>query len=332
MLYQQLSTLLTAGIPLVQCCQILLQGQDNLALSHMISSIKRQLEIGKNLSHAMQKYPHHFDEMSCQLIQIGEQTGSLDTSLKRIVQYKEQSLQLTNKIQQAIFYPMIVTSIALIITTIMILCVVPQFAELFQGLHTRIPAATMAIFALSSFLRSYGWVLLSIMLAAVFISWRNKKKIQFTLQLLLPHLPIINTITKKIILIYFSQNLTILLTAGVPIADALTLLTTCTHSFLSPLIRRVQLEVTTGKQLYQAMQTQRYFPVMMLQLIKTGEESGTLTFMLTKIAHFYQLEVDHFLYKLEQLLEPLIMVVLGALIGGLVIALYLPIFNLGTTI
>src|SRR3990167_57047 len=323
----QLATLLSAGLPIVQCYHILSYSQKKPALRHALLAIKKELETGISLSQAMRLHPHYFDKTYCQLIQIGEQTGSLDIMLKKIVTNKEKMYKFSKKIKQALFYPAIITCVACITMLIMLVYAIPQFAQLFTELRTPIPTITAAIFSVSLFLRNYSWIILVLITFIIFIYVRYKDSV---IKKILFYLPWSNLFFKKIALVSFLENLSLLLSAGIAIADALNLLIHTSHSPLTPVVKQLRLKVLSGESLHYAMQTQYYFPSMMLQLIKTGEESGTLVEMLTKTAYFYESEVDDFLLTLEQFLEPLIIIVLGALIGGLVIALYLPIFKLGT--
>jgi type IV pilus assembly protein PilC len=329
--FRQLATLISASIPIVQSFEILRQSQENPSLSTLIQSLKKEVEAGKNLVIALRKFPNYFDDLTCYLIQIGEQTGTLEIMLKRIAYHKEKSITLRNQIKQALFYPSMIFSVAILVSLVMLLFIVPRFAELFQTMHGQLPLFTQCIVNLSTGLRNYYWLVLIPILLFIITApkiWRHPEfKQRFDTIIL--RVSIVN----KIILTRFLRSLSITFAAGVPIAEALKILAPTTgNQKFTKIISELYQGVFKGQQLHQAMRPQSLFPLMTIQMIKVGEESGTLEHMLTKIAEIYESDIDHLIEQFKQLLEPLIMIILGALIGGLVIAMYLPIFKLGTVI
>lgn len=324
----QLYTLLRAGIPLVQSCEILSEGQTKVKLKQLIIAIKQQLEEGRNFSQTLSVFPDIFDDLCCQLIYLGEQSGSLDIILNKIVNNREKKSFLTQKIKQTLLYPCFVIILALSISLIMLIGIVPHFAELFQDFHHPLPFLTRTIFFLSKILQNFsgilGLILISILSPIYY--YRNKFASIFPTE----KIPFIGKFLIKICLVQFCQNLSLLITSGINLDQSLKLLSTHSSSLVAPTILQVQRKIHTGQSLHLTMRSLPIFPHLMVEMVKTGEEAGLLDSMLLKVAQFYEVEIDHFLHQLGQLLEPLIMVVLGVLIGGLVIALYLPIFNLGT--
>ncbi len=326
--FRQLSTLITAGIPIIHCCEILKQGQKNHHFQKIIFSVQHEIESGKNLSESLRHHQTIFDELSCQLIKIGEHSGTLDLLLQHVATHQEKSLELIKKIKQALFYPAVVISIALIILFLMLFFIVPQFSELFQSFQRPLPWFTKLIVSFSTFLRNdFGMIALTLFLI-LFCLWKN-----ISIPKLELHLPIWKTLAKQIIYARFSRNLAITFGAGIPITEGLKLIAPlCKNNFYEKKIIELQSAIISGQQLHSALLRTQSFPSVMIQMIKVGEESGTLKIMLEKLADLYESGIDRFISTLSQLLEPLIMLVLGVLIGGLVIAMYLPIFQLGTMI
>lgn len=331
--FRQLATLMTAGVPLVQGCNILQKSQEKIALQQLIITLKREIEIGKSLASGLRHFPRYFDELTCHLIHTAEQTGTLDIMLKRIAHNKETAINIKNKIKQVLLYPALIVLVAVIVSIIMLTVVVPRFAELFQNMHDQLPAFTRLILHLSHWLRSDGWIGFLLGLSCLILIYYlhqlpqlKSHKDQFILKL-----PRIGNIIKKIILACLARNLAITLVAGVPVTEALkSIAYTSGNHIYTQAILKVQSEIAKGQYLHHAMQLDSLFPAMMTHMIKIGEESGMLTAMLEKTAEIYESDIDHLFANLSHVLEPLIIIVLGVLIGGLVIALYLPIFKLGT--
>jgi type IV pilus assembly protein PilC len=331
--YRQLGTLICAGIPLVQSCYIILQNQTHELFNHLILTIKMELEKGQNLSVSLHKHPRYFDNLTCHLIKIAEYTGTLDKMLLRISTHKEKMLALKNKIKQALLYPSIISVAAIIVTMTLLMFVVPQFTELFQSLHGQLPSATVRIIQLSNFIRDYYWLtFLPLPVSMIFVFYYKKSlSLKKRADYILLKIPILGNLLHKFILARFARTLSTILAAGVPIQDALKLLLDIhDNEVYKNAIQRLQTSIAAGQQLHYAILSARIFPSMMTQMIRVGEESGALEQMLEKTAEFYESEMDYWITYFSQLLEPLIIVILGVLIGGLVIAMYLPIFKLGT--
>ncbi|TAK79237.1 MAG: type II secretion system F family protein [Gammaproteobacteria bacterium] len=331
--FRQFATLIAAGVPIIQSCTILEKSQEKTALRLLIYAIKRDILAGKTLSHCLQRYPHYFDPLTVQLIKIGEHTGRLDTMLLIIATHQEKHLAFRKRIQQALFYPVLILITALIITFCMFIFVIPRFAELFQDMQTSLPLLTRLIFYLSAKLRECLFPALALTLVLITLSIRGKYStpIKRYFQHTFSTLPFIHTTLHKIKLTRFVRYLALTLTAGLPITDALALAGASSQdpSFTTAILQ-LQSKIRTGLSLHRAMETLPHFPTLMTQMVKVGEESGKLESMLDKLADFFESDIDHLLHHLNQLLEPLIMVVLGVLIGGLVIGMYLPIFKLGS--
>jgi len=333
--FRQLATLLIAGIPIAAAIHVLHQNAKELALSFMLKTVKEDIDAGNHLTFSLQKFPQNFDTMTCSLIHAGEKTGTLDIMLERIANHKEKRSHLKNKIKQALFYPIIIVTVALVVTIIMLTFVVPRFAELFHNMHSSLPLFTLMVIQLANFMQhSIGILfLISTIVGGLIYSARHKPQVKFAIDRLLLNIPVFGTLLQKFILAGFARSLATVFAAGIPITEALNILIHSTGSALyAKAIQNLYLDISVGKQLYFAMQTCKLFPTMMLQMIQIGEESGTLEKMLTKIAEFYEADLDHIIGNLSKLMEPLIMIILGVVIGGLVIAMYLPIFKLGAVI
>lgn len=323
---RQFATLLTAGIPILRCCEMLEKSQVKISMRVLIYSIKRELLSGKDLYSSLYYHQQYFDALTCQLIKIGEHTGKLDITLQMIADEHEKQLAFVKRIKQALFYPCIISVMALVITTSMFLFVIPRFAELFTDTHVPLPTLTLWLFSLSLMLKKHCILLF---LPAIFILLILIKK-----NILLRYfskLPLIHPFLQKIILARFARHLAMTFSAGIPVMSALKLMM---HSHTSmeftQAIIHLRTRMNTGLQLHQAMQTLPYFPDLMVQMVKMGEESGSLDTLLIKIADFFESDIEQLVSQFSQLLEPLIMLILGVLIGGLIIGMYLPIFKLGS--
>lgn len=333
--FRQLSTLIQAGIPIVQCCNILSSAQHNLTLQSLINTLKTNLEAGKELSFSLRQFPAYFDAMSYHLIYLSEQTGKLDHILLQIANHKEKKERLKNQLQQALLYPAIITFVATLVTLIMLIFVVPRFADLFQTLQGSLPVFTKCIIQLSTFILEYYWLSVFPVVAIVFfkIQYQKSKALQEKCHAFMLKLPYIGNVLQKTILTRFSKNLATALSAGIPIMEALQLVSSTLESSLyEQIVKEMRICVATGQSLCHAMQKANIFPELMIQLTQVGETSGQLANMLEKIAATYEAELDNLVSRLSTLLEPLIITILGALIGCVLIALYLPIFKLGTVI
>ena len=333
--FRQLSTLVKANIPLMQSFNILFQSQKNISLQLIIQSIKKEIEMGRGLSKGLQKFPHLFNELICQLIQTGEQTGTLEKILILVATHLEKSVAIRNQIKQALFYPMTVLCISLLVCLGMLIFIVPRFAEFFQNMHGQLPLFTLIIVKLSECLREEYWLGILFIGGGVlaFKSLAHSISFKRKLQQWLFGLPLINHLFNKIFILHFARNLAIVYAAGVNIADALKMISmTYYYSGHSNAVRHLRNKVLSGQQLNIAARTCSLFPPLVTQMMRIGEESGTLQQMLESIVTIYEGEIDRIITRMNQILEPLIMIILGVLIGGLIIAMYLPIFKLGMMI
>lgn len=332
---RQLATLVTAGIPLLHCFEILEKSQVKIALRLLIFTIKRELLSGKNLHACLQHHPQYFEVITCQLIKIGEHAGKLDITLNMIAEEHEKFVAFKKRIKQALLYPCIIAVTSLIVTLSMFLFVIPRFAELFADTHISLPPLTRFLFYLSAILQQYNYVLCLPFIFITFIFLPAKQSVQLKKAILkkILKLPLIQPMMQKMLLARLARNLAMTFSAGISITDALTLMMNSNaNQEFSHVMMKLRAKINSGLQLHQAMQSLSYFPDLMIQMVKIGEESGLLDHLLNKIAGFFESDINHVLSQLNQLLEPLIMLVLGVLIGGLVIAMYLPIFKLGSAL
>ena len=333
--FRQFATLLAAGIPLLLCCDILEKSQASLPLRLLIRTIKRDIMSGRSLSFCIAQHSRYFNELLCQLIRIGEHTGRLDLTLTMIAVHLEKNLAFQQRIKQALFYPSIVLFVGLSITLSMFIFVIPRFAELFKTSSLPLPILTRWIFYLAEHLLQYMLTLGIVIFFVIFILHQLKlsAKLKQSLQQRLLALPFIRTIRQKILLARFSKNLAITFSAGIPIIEGLKLSAkTCADSGFSHTITQLRQQIAGGMQLHHAMTGSPIFPALMVQMVKIGEQSGMLAAMLEKLADFYEADLEQIFSRLGHLVEPLIMIILGVLIGGLVIGMYLPIFKLGNTL
>lgn len=331
--YRQLATLIAAGVPLTRGLSILLQNRETDLLNEIIASLKSDIEKGHHLSIAMNKYPRIFDALTRHLIHIGEQSGALETMLLRIANHKEKSLRLKNKIKQALFYPAIITFTAICVALTLLIFVVPQFAELYGNFHAVLPSFTRQVINVSYALSHYYWLTGIPILLAVCFTYRYHQSLTFKLAAdkYILKTPIAGGLVKKFIVARFTRTLATTVAAGTPINDALKMLIDINHNqVFKQATQQLQTDIAAGQSLHIAMRRSGIFPVLVIQMIQVGEESGSLEQMLEKIATFYESEIDYTVNNFSQLLEPLIIIILGVLIGGLVVAMYLPIFKLGT--
>jgi type IV pilus assembly protein PilC len=336
LLSRQLATMMSAGVPLVQAFEILGRGHENPATRHLLLTIKSDLETGNTLADSLAKHPQYFDPLFCSLIQAGESAGVLETILERIADYQERTQSLRGKVKKALAYPAAVVIVAIAITAILLIFVVPQFEALFKGFGAELPVFTQQVVNLSRFLRDQ-WYLPAGLILSLALLWHWLKKHSSRFQTLLDNivlqLPVTGTIQRKACIARFTRTLSTLTAAGVPMVTALKSVSGASGNkvfTLATLLMRN--EVATGQPLQQVMQQSKLFPNMVVQMVAIGEESGTVDRMLAKIADFYEEDVGNAVDSLSSLIEPVIMVFLGLVVGGLVIAMYLPIFKLGAVI
>ncbi len=333
---RQLATMMKAGVPLVQSFDIVADGLDKPRMQTMVHSIKNDVAAGNGLADSLAKYPRYFDELFCSLVASGESSGTLEVMLDRVATYKEKTEALKAKIKKAMTYPIAVVVVALVVTAILLIKVVPQFAETFSSFGADLPAFTLFVLRISEFTQAWWYVILGGIIAAIFIFKEAKiRSVKFAewLDKLALRMPIIGGIVHDAVVARFSRTLATTFAAGVPLVDALTSTAGAAgNAVYSKAIYQIREDVTTGTTLYQAVRSTGLFPNMLLQMISIGEESGALDEMLDKVANHYENEVDNAVDSLSSLLEPLIMSVLGILVGGLLVAMYLPIFMLGSVI
>lgn len=333
---RQLSTMLTAGIPLVQAFDIVGAGHDNPAVQRLVLNIKQDVESGASLAEALAKHPLHFDDLFVNLVTAGEQAGALETLLDKIATYKEKTEAIKKKVKKALFYPGAVMVVALIVTTILLVFVIPEFESLFQGFGADLPAFTRMIIDLSVFVRAQGiWLAMGISggIAGYIYAYKRNKKMREIQDRISLKLPIIGGILDKSAVSRFARTLATMFAAGVPLVEALeSVAGACGNIVYEIAVLQIRDEVATGQRLQHAMENTERFPNMVIQMIAVGEESGSLDEMASKVADFYEDDVDNAVDGLSSLLEPLIMAILGVLVGGLVIAMYLPIFKMGAVI
>ena len=333
---RQLATMMKSGVPLLQAFDIAMKGSGNAALSRLLNDIRTDVETGLNLSLAFAKHPVHFDKLFCNLVAAGEQAGILDSLLDRIATYKEKILAIKSKIKSALFYPAAVVVVAGLVVSVMMLFVIPEFKSVFSSFGADLPAPTMMVIAMSDFfVQSWYLVFGALIGAIVFIAWSYKRStaMQIALDRTLLRFPVIGPIIRKATVARWTRTLATMFAAGVPLVEALDSVGGAAGNYVYLVAtRQIQSDVSTGTSLTVAMQSSDVFPTMVVQMVSIGEESGQLDAMLSKVADFFEQEVDDAVAGLSQLLEPLIMVFLGTVIGGLVVAMYLPIFKLGAIV
>ncbi len=333
---RQLATMLSAGVPLVQSFEIIGRGHDNPAMQDLIMAIKGDIEGGNTLASSLAKHPLYFDDLSCNLVEAGEHAGILETLLGKIATYKEKTEALKSKIKKAMFYPVAVIVVAFIVTAILLIFVVPTFQELFAGFGADLPAFTLMVIGLSEFMQSWWWAVLGgVGLGGYgFIEGKKRsRKFNHLLGRLSLKIPVVGEILTKATIARYARTMSTMFAAGVPLVEAMESVAGATGNIIyEEAVYQMRDQVATGQQLQLAMAQTGLFPNMVVQMVAIGEESGSLDAMLAKVADFYEQEVDDAVDSLSSLLEPLIMAVLGVLIGGLIIAMYLPIFKLGAVV
>ncbi len=333
---RQLATMMSAGVPLVQGLDIMAQGHQNPSMRELIQDIKADVEGGTNLSETLRKHPRHFGDLFCNLVEAGESAGVLDTLLDKLATYLEKTESIKKKIRKAMFYPSAVIVVAFIVTAILLIFVVPEFQNMFQSFGADLPVFTQFVINLSDLFQTYWYLIFGGILGAVvaFVAvHRRSPKFRRFLDRVLLKLPIVGPILDKAATARFGRTLSTMFAAGVPLVEALeSVAGACGNTVYEDAILEMKDNVASGQQLNVTMRLSNLFPHMVVQMAAIGEESGSLDTMLSKVADFYEEEVDNQIDSLSSLLEPLIMAVLGVLVGGLVIAMYLPIFQLGQVV
>jgi type IV pilus assembly protein PilC len=330
---RQLATMMKSGVPLLQAFDIVGKGHSNPAVAKLLLDIKTDVETGSALNQAFRKYPLYFDQLFCNLVGAGEQAGILDTLLDRLATYKEKIQAIKGKIKSALFYPIAVIVVAFVITAVIMIFVVPAFKEVFKSFGAELPAPTLAIIAISDAFVAYWYIIFGGIgggLYAFFESWKRSEKMQIAMDRIMLRMPVFGDLVRKAVIARWTRTLSTMFAAGVPLVEALDSVGGAAGNHVYKIAtKQIQGEVSTGTNLTTAMTNVNLFPNMVLQMVAIGEESGALDGMLSKVADFFEQEVDDAVESLSSLMEPMIMVVLGTLIGGMVVAMYLPIFKLG---
>lgn len=330
---RQLATMMKSGVPLLQAFDIVGKGNSNRAVGGLLMSIKSDVETGSSLANAFRKYPLYFDALYCNLVDAGEAAGILDDLLDRLATYKEKIQAIKSKIKAALFYPIAIIVVAFAVTAIIMIFVIPAFKQLFSGFGAALPAPTLIVMAISDFFVAYWWAIFGTIGGSIYIffyTWKRSVAMQRVMDRLVLKLPIFGNVIRKAIIARWTRTLSTMFAAGVPLVEALDSVAGAAGNYIYfEATKKIQIEVSTGNSLTASMANTEVFPSMVLQMVSIGEESGALDSMLSKVADFLEAEVDDAIAALSSLMEPLIMVVLGTLIGGLVIAMYLPIFKMG---
>ncbi len=333
---RQLATMMKSGVPLLQSFDIVGRGHANPAVGKLLLDIKADVETGSSLSQAFRKYPLYFDALFCNLVGAGEQAGILDSLLDRLATYKEKILAIKGKIKSALFYPVAIIIVAFIITAVIMIFVIPAFKQVFTSFGADLPAPTLLVMAISDFFVQYWFAIFGAIgggLYAFFYAWKRSEKVQIVMDRALLRAPVFGDIVRKSVIARWTRTLSTMFAAGVPLVESLESVGGAAGNYLYKIAtKQIQNEVSTGTNLTTAMQNTNLFPNMVTQMVAIGEESGALDAMLSKVADFFEAEVDDAVEAMSSLMEPIIMVVLGTLIGGMVIAMYLPIFKLGAAV
>ncbi|MGE8486061.1 MAG: type II secretion system F family protein [Pseudomonas sp.] len=333
---RQMATMMKAGVPLLQSFEIIGEGFDNPNMRKLVDEVKQEVAAGNSFAAALRKKPQYFDELYCNLVDAGEQAGALDTLLERVATYKEKSESLKAKIKKAMTYPLAVVFVAIIVTGILLVKVVPQFQSVFSGFGAELPAFTVMVIGLSEFMQDWWWMMLGVLGALIFglrHAFKNSPGFRDRTDAWLLKLPLVGPLMYKSAVARYARTLSTTFAAGVPLVEALDSVAGATGNIVfKRAVLRIKQDVSTGMQLNFSMRTSGIFPTMAIQMTAIGEESGALDDMLDKVAGFYEAEVDNMVDNLTSLMEPFIMVVLGVIVGGLVVAMYLPIFQLGSAV
>ena len=333
---RQLATMMRAGVPLLQAFDIVARGSPNPRLTKLLNDIRQDVETGTSLSAAFRKHPLHFDALYCNLVEAGEQGGILEALLDRLAIYQEKTVALKGKIKSALTYPIAVMVVAFVVTAVIMIFVIPAFKDVFKSFGADLPAPTLFVMAMSEIFVAYWWLIFGVMgggLYFFFQSWKRSEKMQKFMDRLLLKIPIFGQLIYKSAVARWTRTLATMFAAGVPLVEALDSVGGASgNAVFVEATEKIQRDVSTGASLTNSMQTTGVFPIMVLQMSSIGEESGSLDHMLGKAADFYEEEVDDAVKALSSLMEPLIIVFLGTIIGGIVISMYLPIFKLGAVV
>jgi len=333
---RQMATMMKAGVPLLQSFDIVGKGASNPAVAKLLLEVKTEVETGSTLAAAFRKYPLYFDALFCNLVAAGEQAGILESLLDRLASYKEKILAIKSKIKSALFYPISIIVVAFIITAVIMIFVIPAFKQVFESFGASLPAPTVFVMTVSDYFVEYWYLIFGVLGGGVYgfmEAWKRSVAVQIFMDRLALRVPIFGELIRKSTIARWTRTLSTMFAAGVPLVEALDSVGGASGNYVyMTATKQIQSEVSTGTSLTVAMQNANVFPSMVLQMCSIGEETGALDAMLSKVADFYEAEVDDAVEALSSLMEPMIMVVLGTLIGGMVVAMYLPIFKLGQAI
>jgi type IV pilus assembly protein PilC len=333
---RQLATMMKAGVPLLQSFDIVARGSTNPRMTKLLNDIRGDVETGTSLSSAFRKHPLHFDSLYCNLVEAGEAGGILEALLDRLAIYQEKTLAIKQKIKSALMYPIAVIVVAFVVLTVIMIFVIPAFEDVFKSFGGELPAPTLVVIAMSKFFVNWWWAIFGVMIGGgyfFFESWKRSEKMQMTMDRLLLKVPIFGDLINKSVIARWTRTLSTMFAAGVPLVEALDSVGGASgNAVYQQATQQIQKDVSTGSALTTSMTASGVFPTMVLQMTAIGEESGSLDHMLGKAAEFYESEVDEMVKGLSSLMEPFIIVILGVLIGGIVVAMYLPIFKLGAVI
>src|SRR5882724_1366567 len=333
---RQLSTMMRAGVPLLQAFDIVARGSSNARMTKLITDIRNDVETGTSLSSAFRKHPLYFDALYCNLVEAGEAGGILDTLLDRLAIYQEKTMAIKNKIKSALIYPVAVLVVAFVVLAVIMLFVIPVFEDVFKSFGADLPAPTLFVIGMSKIFVSYWWAIFGFLGGGIYFfleSWKRSEKMQRTMDRLMLRVPVFSDLVNKSAVARWTRTLSTMFAAGVPLVEALDSVGGASgNAVFKEATEQIQKDVSTGSSLTSSMQTTGVFPTMVLQMCAIGEESGALDGMLGKAAEFYEDEVDEAVKGLSSLMEPFIIVILGTLIGGIVVSMYLPIFKLGQVV
>ena len=333
---RQLATMMKAGVPLLQAFDIVARGATNPRMTKLLTDIRSDVETGTSLSSAFRKHPMHFDALYCNLVEAGEAGGILEQLLDRLAIYQEKTIAIKQKIKSALMYPVAVIIVAFIVLTVIMIFVIPAFEDVFKSFGGELPAPTLAVIAMSKFFVSWWWLMAIVIGGGGFFffqSWKRSEKMQIAMDRLLLRLPVFGDLIHKSVIARWTRTLSTMFAAGVPLVEALDSVGGASGNAVYQIATdQIQRDVSTGSALTTSMTTTGVFPTMVLQMAAIGEESGSLDHMLNKAAEFYEEEVDDMVKGLSSLMEPFIIVILGTLIGGIVVSMYLPIFKLGAVV
>jgi type IV pilus assembly protein PilC len=333
---RQLATMMKAGVPLLQSFEIVSKGASNPAVGKLLSDIKTDVETGSALAAAFRKFPLYFDNLYCNLVQAGEQAGILETLLDRLATYQEKTLAIKSKIKSALFYPIAIIAVAFIITAVIMIFVIPAFKEVFTNFGADLPAPTLIVMAISDWFVANWYIIFPVIGGGIYgflESWKRSVAVQIFMDKLMLRMPVFGHLVRISTIARWTRTLSTMFAAGVPLVEALDSVGGASGNYVyAQATKAIKQEVSTGTSLTVAMQNANVFPTMVIQMVSIGEETGALDGMLGKVADFFEAEVDDAVEALSSLMEPMIMVVLGTLIGGMVIAMYLPIFKMGQAV